>query len=433
METKIKHSIENFERLTTSDVRRQVLRIAEAGLNSIVAGPAVGRQVLYDQKKQKLKIQKQEFDLKKFDRVICLGFGLASMDAARELENILGNKISFGLVIGLTEERFGAITIRAGAYPTPTKKNIDHTKELLEIVSQCTEKDLVICAVSSGGDELLYSPYNLSPESEYSIISTLRNAGASQEEVVTVRKHISTVLGGNVATHMYPATIINLIFSDAPGDNPSVVASGPMVMDTTTSRDAANILDAYQVLETCQLPACKLVETPKEKKYFEKVHSFIITSGRHMLAAMSEAAEDLGHEVEIFSRDFYSDAKKIGPEVISRSKKGICLMGAGKYKSISGGLDSPGHEMALTTLSLIAENQALVSLRSDTRDVAGAIADASTLLKAHALHIDPKLFLQNNDSLGFFESVDDAVVSSMAVGSGVDFFVILSKYKIYGF
>jgi glycerate 2-kinase len=56
-----------------------------------------------------------------------------------------------------------------------------------------------------------------------------------------LRKHLSSLKGGRLAAAAHPARVVSLIISDVPGDDPSVVASGPTAPDPTTRHDALAI------------------------------------------------------------------------------------------------------------------------------------------------------------------------------------------------
>ena len=428
----MEHIIKNFDQLATSALRRQALWIAEAGFLAINTKSAVNKLVKYNPKNQVLAALGKQYPLGKFERVMCIGFGKAAFDAVSQLQQILSGFITCGYVIDLKEGSLGNITCKVGTHPYPTKVNIDATKELLAMLSSCTEKDLVLCVVSGGGSALLCSPHDMSCEQEVSIIAALTVKGATIQELNTVRKHISTVKGGQLAKTMYPATVISLIFSDVPGDDISMVASGPTVMDATFAKDAAKVLEKYGVLEACQMPSCKLIETPKEPKYFEHVQNILAVSARQALAAMEEKAEDLGYEVKIYSNCYQGTARELGPEIISKNKKGRCLLGAGEstVHIVGHGIGGRNQEMALAALLSIAENQVLVCAASDghdNTDAAGAIVNAGTKTRARALGLDINKYLSNNDSFHFFEAVGDQLITGNTEANVSDFFVCLKK------
>jgi len=424
------HIIQNFEQLATSSLRKKVLRIAEAGFFAINTKAAVNSAVVYDEKKKKLTVRGQIFDLKHFKKVICIGFGKSAFDAVSELHNKLGQFITAGYVIDLKEGDLGIITSRIGTHPYPTTVNIQATKELVEQLSDCTAEDLVLCVVSGGGSSLLCYPHDMTCEAEVSIMAALTVKGANIMEMNTVRKHISKVKGGNLAKLIYPATCISFIFSDVPGDDISMVASGPTVPDTTTMRDAAEILKKYNILEACQMPACNLVETPKEKKYFERVHNILIVSSKQALDAMSVEAENLGYKVTVYSRRFEGIAAELGTQIAKAGKPGYCLLGTGESTvQIKGtGVGGRNQEMALSALSFLSSGQVFAALASDghdNSDAAGAIIDASTAARAKNLQLDSAAYLENNDSFHFFESVGDHIHTGLTGANVSDFFVLL--------
>jgi glycerate-2-kinase len=285
--------------------------------------------------------------------------------------------------------------------------------------------------VSGGGSALLCYPHDMSCEAEVSIILALTVKGATIQELNTVRKHISKVKGGQLAKLMYPASVISLIFSDVPGDDLSMVASGPTVRDNTFMKDAAAILKKYDVLEVCQMPSCNLVETPKENRYFEKVQNVLAVSAKQALWAMKETAEDLGFDVKIFGENFQGIARELGIKIIAANNRHHeCLIGAGEstVHIIGKGKGGRNQEMALAALSSVSQNQVLVCAASDghdNTDAAGAIVDNNVLTRAKTLGLDPNQFLQNNDSYNFFEQTGDLLLTGLTEANVSDFFVCL--------
>src|SRR5438874_2328823 len=113
--------IKNFDQLATSTLRKHALLIAEAGLESINTAHAIRGSILYNPKKQLLAVQKQKFDLTKYNRIMCIGFGKAALEAVTEIQKILTDKIACGFVIDLKEGELGNIACRIGTHPHPTK------------------------------------------------------------------------------------------------------------------------------------------------------------------------------------------------------------------------------------------------------------------------------------------------------------------------
>jgi len=430
----------NYHTVALTPLRKQALLIADAGLEAIATERAVAAHFQYDEGSKVLKIRGQKFDTAGYKRVIVVGFGKAALQAATAIQKILGERISCGFVIDVvkgSDENIAAvgssnIVCRVGTHPYPTVVNVSATKELVAMLEQSSADDLVICVISGGGSSLLCYPSDISCDDERGIINSLTESGASIQELNTVRKHISKVKGGNLAKICYPATVISLIFSDVPGDELGMVASGPTVKDETTLRDAAAVLQKYNVLDRCKLPSCELVETPKEDKYFENVHNVLFVSSADALAAMQKKADDLGFGVTVWNRAFQGEAAVLGPEITAALRPGTCLLGAGESTvSLGAGHGEGGRnqEMALAALARIKDNQILLAVASDGRDyteAAGAIADAEVLQQAQKLGLDPEQYLARHDSFNFFCEVN-GLLQTGDTGSNIsDFFVGLS-------
>ncbi len=424
--------IKNFDKLASSGLRKQALTIVEAGLEAINTKQAVEKNFLFNEKSQELKIFNQKFDISKFKRIVCVGFGKAALEAVTAIQSILRNKISCGYVLDLKEGSLGNIVCKVGTHPLPTKVNIQATKELMDMLSVCEEEDLVLCVVSGGGSALLCQPHDMACETEVTIISALTVKGATIQELNTVRKHISSVKGGNLAKIIYPATCISLIFSDVPGDDIGIVASGPTVKDNSTNREAAEILEKYNVLEMCEMPSCNLLETPKDNKYFAKIHNILFVSAKQALDAMEEMAEDLGFKVKIFSKNYQGEARELGPKIVLDCKKGECLLGTGEstVKITGKGIGGRNQEMALAALAAISENQVLACVASDGHDnteSAGAIIEGDSLRRSVTLKLEPKSYLENNDSFTFFQTLGDQILTGNTESNVSDFFVCIKS------
>lgn len=427
------HIIKNFNELATSALRRAVLSIAEAAYESINTTRAIERLVKYYPRLGKLKILDKQFRLGDFRRIRILGIGKAALEAAKALRRILGDKITDGYVLDVKTENLGAgIISRAGTHPLASELNYELTQQILTKFGHSDEKDLVLCIISGGGSALFCSPYRQTPEQEAEIFKILTAQGASIFEINTVRKHTSLVKGGRLATVLCPATVVGLIFSDVPGDDLSMVASGPLVRDTTEIKDAVAVLEKYGVLEKARRPKIELLESPKDLKYFEKVSNLLLVSGRSALLAMRSRAEDLGFAVKNYSEQFQGEARLLGREIATVVKPGECLLGIGESTvTLAGkGLGGRNQEMALGALLALKEDETFGAFASDGHDnteAAGAVADASTLTRAVQLGFDPVAYLQNNDSFRFFEATGDLVYTGLTGANVADFFVCLRR------
>lgn len=425
--------IKNLKELSSSPLRRAALSIAEEGYGAINTTRAVLNSVKYTKLFRRLKIQGKKYSLSQYRRVRVLGIGKAALEAAQALRQVLGGRLSDGYVIDIRAGDLGQnIISREGTHPLASEKNRQYTEQLLKHFSDGSEKDLVICIISGGGSALLCAPYGQTPEQEAEIFKALTAKGATIFELNTVRKHTSLSKGGFLAKTLYPADVVSLVFSDVPGDELSMVASGPTIKDVTTTRDAAAILEKYRVAETLNRAKVDLVETPKEDKYFEKTQNFLVVSSHMALRAMRQRAEDLGFKVRTFSEEYQGEARVLGKEIVEEVQAGECLLGIGESTvTLSGkGVGGRNQEMALGGAVGMDEKTVLGCFASDGHDnteAAGAVADFSTLSRAAKLGLKPEAFLNDNDAFSFFEATGDLVFTGLTGSNAADFFVCLKR------
>jgi glycerate-2-kinase len=245
----------------------------------------------------------------------------------------------------------------------------------------------------------------------------------------TVRKHLSLLKGGGLAKIAYPATIIGLIFSDVPGDHFEDVASGPTYKDETTVKDAQRIIDEHN------LGKFDLVETPKDNKYFEKVHNFVLVSNKTAVEAMAEKTKELGLKAKIISTELYDEVETSLEKIFNAQEDNTVVLAAGEPKLIvktKGGSGGRSLYMALKAakLSLVDDNSVLLPLASDGMDncdAAGAVIDKNTLKKISDLNIDLDDYLNRFDAYPIFLRSEDIVMTGPTGANVSDLMIFLTK------
>src|SRR6185436_16994680 len=140
------------------------------------------------------------------------------------------------------------IEVVEAAHPVPDAAGLDAAQRILALAQGLTADDLVLCLISGGGSALLTLPAEgLTLEQKQGINKALLNSGANIGEMNCVRKHLSRIKGGRLAAACAPAQVVTLTISDVPGDDPSVIASGPTVPDGSSCADAVAILQRYGI------------------------------------------------------------------------------------------------------------------------------------------------------------------------------------------
>jgi glycerate-2-kinase len=270
---------------------------------------------------------------------------------------------------------------------------------------------------------------------EVPIMNALIDAGATIQEINTIRKHLSYARGGNLAKDAYPARVVSLIFSDVVGDDLSFIASGPTVKDMTTIDDAVAVLEKFNVLKTCGLEKCGLIETPKEDKYFEHVSNVLVVSNRSALEAMKAKATEFGFAAEVRSSELTGEADEVG-KMIAEAVRAIparsVLLWAGETTVTvcdPAGRGGRNLQVCASALRFVADGEEILSFASDGRDhgaFAGAICDTITKRAAAEAGVDPEVFRLADNTYELFEKIGNYVMTG-DTGSNVSDLIIALK------
>ncbi len=424
--------IKNFQNLAITDMRRKALEIIEAGLEAIDTKTVIEKNIRLEN--DILFIQEQKFSLEDKKRIFVIGAGKCSIDGARALEKVLGDRITAGIVIDIRDEKLGKIQVLKASHPFPKEENVFAVKKIIDLLSGLTEDDLVIAIISGGGSTLLCLPPSGNYEKEAELVKCLFKSGADIHELNTLRKHLSLARGGNLAKLAYPAKIISLIFSDVPGNNLEIIASGPTIKDTTTIKDAKAIMEKHQVKKQCGIEISEFIETPKDDKYFTNVSNILFLSNIAALEAMQRRANELGFDAKISTNKFTGEAEDLGKKItedIKKTKSKTALIYGGE-STVTVKIDGVGgrnQELALSALNFLDNGDLIISLASDGRDnsdIAGAICDEITKEKAKKLKLDINEYLRKNNSYYFFKETGDYIETGIT-GSNVSDLVLAIK------
>ncbi len=423
--------IKNIDTLATTPLRRMALEIVEAGYEAIQTDHVIQRTLSVEG--NILKILNRTYDLQQFEHIYVIAFGKSSYLAAKTLETMLGDRITKGYAIGVTEgEHPEHITTIVGTHPSPSDINVRATHQIIELLRTATERDLVLAVISGGGSSLLAAPYQVDVETQGMISKALMKAGADIHELNIVRKHMSEVKGGRLAAITYPAKLVTLILSDVPGNDLSTIASGPTVMDTSTTDDARAIIDKYKILEMTDLETINFSETPKDPTVFQHVENILILDPTTAVTAMEQKAQELGFATRILSTTLEGEAHAVGKQLLNAVQPGEALIASGEttVTVFGSGIGGRNQEVVLGNLGNIKENQVLVAAASDghdNSDYAGAIADHTTLAKAKEKGIDPQTYIDSSDSFHFFQALGEYLDTGILDSNIADMFLVLQE------
>ncbi|MGQ9635629.1 MAG: glycerate kinase type-2 family protein, partial [Bryobacteraceae bacterium] len=290
--------------MTESQLRRFALKIFRAALDAADPVAAVLRHVRVLQ--QTLIVGRRRYRLASFRNIYVVGAGKASAAMAQAVEKLLGRRVTGGLI----NVKYGhtaplrRIELNECGHPVPDEAGLRGARRIAALLESAGKDDLVLCLISGGGSALLPSPAPpLTLEQKQEATRLLLACGANIHEVNALRKHISTLKGGQLARLAQPATVISLLLSDVIGDDLDVIASGPTAPDASTFAAARAVLEKYGLLD--KVPAAvreriergvagEIEETPKAgDPIFQRVQNLVVGSNALAVEAAAAKARDL--------------------------------------------------------------------------------------------------------------------------------------------
>ncbi|QCW04408.1 glycerate kinase [Natrinema pallidum] len=419
--------IANRDRLAASEAR-------DIALDCVVAGIEAGhpRTVVRDTvalEGATLRIADATYDLREYDTLVVLGGGNAAAHVAVALEAILGDRIDSGVVVTDDPAETERVTVRAGDHPIPSERGVDAAGDVLAAADAADGDTLVLAAITGGGSALMPAPAgDLSLADLRTTTDALLASGADIGDINAVRKHLSALKGGRLARRAVPATVASLVLSDVVGNDPSVIASGPVAPDESTFDDALAVLERYEIDAPGSVQARlergaagEIAETPgPDDAAFETVSNHIIADGMTTLDAARDAAAERGYETLVLSsrvrgeaRDAAATHVAIAEEVLATGRPvappAVVLSGGETTVTVRGdGTGGPNQEFATSAALHLADGSEIAVAAVDTdgsdgaTDAAGALVDGTTVADPDAA----REALANNDAYPYLESRD---------------------------
>jgi hydroxypyruvate reductase len=380
-------------------------------------------------------------------RTVVLGAGKAGGAMAQAVEALWpADKPMSGLVVtryGHTPPRPAGLPERIevveASHPVPDAAGLAAAERILALTQGLTADDLVLCLISGGGSALLTLPADgLTLEDKQRINRDLLNSGAGIGEMNCVRKHLSRIKGGRLAAACAPAQVVTLTISDVPGDDPSVIASGPTVPDVTTCADAWAILQRYNIEVPAAIEAALkagALETPKPSAEWDKNPVHLIATPQQSLDAAAELARAAGINAYVLSDELEGESREVGKvhaALARAAARGLgsfqkpCVILSGGETTVTIRKQAPGTpkgrggragEFCLGLVVALQAQPDVWAIAADTdgidgiEDNAGARVSPDTLARAEAAGVKAADCLDRNDAYGFFEALSDLVVT----------------------
>jgi len=409
-----------------------VLKIFNDALTSVLPANVIKNSVSLEE--EHLHVLESSYDLKRYNNIYLCGSGKASFAMAKEMENILKEKIVGGSVISPIEDaKLEFADHYVSTHPIPSEKSIEGAKKLLETLEETKKDDLILYCLSGGSSALLEYPIEpITLEDFATTTKILLENGFSISEINSVRKHLSLVKGGKLAKKT-EATVVVLVISDVIGDDLESIASAPLYFDSTTFLDVKKITASVwdklpqSVREVIQSGLDqKIEETPKEIK--KNIYHHIISNNQKALENAAKSAEKFGLRSKIIQKSISGDVTIASKEFIkltSELKSGEVIIAGGEctVEVFGSGVGGRNQHFALLALKELEDlDITLLSAGTDGIDGnskdAGAIIDSKMKLEVEILNLDIDLYLRNFNSNEFFKKLN-ALITTGYTGTNV--------------
>ncbi len=354
-----------------------------------------------------------------------------------------------------------------GGHPLPNEDTFAAARATLALLRKARKDTLIFFLISGGGSAMFDLPLDpkITLEETQEFHQLLLASGAPINEINTLRKHFSAVKGGRLAMAAPDAAKVSLLLPDVPLRTLDALSSGPTSPDHSTIADVRELIAKYDL--SAKLPASirafferdDMPESPGNKgwrpSFFPKLARPEIAPARRVAAAVNmseedEAFRDSVFEILLSSHDLVESAKAMAEKAgyfaavdnscddwdyadaaryllnlfhsLRTTHKRLCLISVGEVtvtlnrKPGAGGRNQQfAMACALELENHPGERLTVLSAGSDGIDgntqAAGAIADPTTVTRAHAFGFHLKESLAAFNACPMFTALGDAVVT----------------------
>lgn len=449
--------------------KSKLIQAAEAILNFALSAVSPAKLVNQSLKRERDKLEirgiegKVIIPLDSYSRVFMVAIGKAAPFMAKAFLNLSGDKIQKGIVVCQPQIEFSSPEVERleAPHPLPDERSVKVAEKVIELSQEISEKDLVFFLISGGASAQMVMPIEpITLADKSKIVKSLMKAGADIKELNVVRKHLSQVKGGRLGKLFGRATIVNLFISDVINDDLETIASAPTTWDSSTYKEAKEILIKYNLWEESPESIKDVIkkglrgeieETRKKDEVdFEKVFNVIIGNIGVAVSAAAQRARKLGFYPLILSTREMGEARERA-SLWAGLARSICLSPRARFTPfvlISGGeltvtIKGKGKggrnmEFCLALLKDIMDNPlpenydwCAASLATDGRDgptyAAGAMIFPQAIKKVVEYGLDPVAYLNDNDSLTFFEKLGGLIITGPTGTNVMDLRLFLIK------
>ena len=301
------------------------------------------------------------------------------------------------------------------SHPVPSISGLKASKYLLKEAQTLGKDDLLIFCISGGASALLpYPPEGFHLDDEIHLNKVLLKSGLSIKDMNVYRGAFSQIKAGKLAQMAYPCPIINLVVSDIPGDDITLVGSGPTLIPSARLIKPKTPKFGFKIEKYIN----KILSSNTDDSTCVNIHnSFCLSSSKILFEEATNYIERVhGLNTIVLSTEFEGDVKSLtrlyknaimdvsNPD--SSIKKPVVILSGGEVEIKLPAYYGKGGRNSQFSLALSKEidgMEGVTVLSADTDgidgngDNAGAIIDGSTYCSAQK-------FYPNEDPLELFDS-----------------------------
>ena len=405
-------------------------------------------------------------DLKKINRIFVLGGGKGIQGCAKALEELLGDRLTGGVVIDKhgTPHILERVEVVYGAHPIPDEGCARGCRRIVEIAKDLGPDDLVFTMAGNGVGSLLTLPApGITVEDIRQVVYMFQiERGGPTGDLVPVRNHLDAIKGGQFTRYLKPAQVIHLINFNRPKSYEQMARGTPcrwlhLLPDSSTFADAVASLKKWDVWDRVPqavrdrfLAADPAGETLKADE-FEQLNNkvfFVFNPATGLVPTAKRRAEELGFRTHVLynNTDMQPEAMQVGKLVANLAKHSeydgdpfeppVVLLSGGELLVTVGqetGMGGRNQEYITSAAIQLAgtERVIMASVDSDGTDgpghqfvgpeyahipvLTGGIVDGGTALRAKEKGIDLAAALKRHDTSPVLWELGDGVVTLPAM------------------
>ncbi len=423
-----------------NEAARLAMSIYEEALDAVRSDHLIRSSV--ERKDNILRLGDVCLDLNDFERVFVLGAGKASAMMAAAIDPILGDALTEGIVV--TKDASGSpecrIKVLEAGHPIPDERSVAAGTAIHNLASKAREHDLVICLLSGGASALMELPHpGIKLEDLQTTTQMLLRAGATINELNTVRACLSQLKAGGLARAAASAKLVCLVISDVLGNPLEVIGSGPCVHSDVSPQEAMMILARYSLVESLpqsvRARITNLTPSPPHLQTSTPPHPptpspphIILGDLWTALDAAKASAERRGLKTIILTGSLQGEAREVAkvfggiardlPRTFVDHGNSCTIAGGETTVTVRGeGKGGRSQELACAAAAVIDGIPGVALLAAGTdgtdgpTDAAGGLVDGETKQIAKEKGLTVEAALAANDSYPFLQVSDSLMIS----------------------